>query len=366
MNNKVKSLQVGMFLILACCGMFIGLNDIILLRKSGNEVLIAMILGTIIGLIPVLMVLKIGSYYPDLNLYEKNKKLFGDKLGAVINVILLLFCMFVLTIVTRIIGLFVTGKYLQSTPYYIVGLLAIITNLIICLKGIEVIVRTSQITFFASLFFMIIIEVLLSKYVEIDNIMPIIINRKHIMGIIDGAIFHAFTCAFISTLFLCINKDKIVDKEKYNKTFIICYLVASLVLTLVMFFILSCFGYNISTLFRFPEYILLKKIEISNTGLHLENLLAFRWLFYMIALGNIVTYNIICIIKSFSNKEKLSNYIVIFICLLCLFISKMIFYNVPSSIRNIKLYYVPYVTLPIFILLTITYILCLFKKRESH
>ena len=202
--------------------------------------------------------------------------------------------------------------------------------------------------------------------VEIDNIMPIIINRKHIMRIIDGAIFHAFTCAFISTLFLCINKDKIVDKEKYNKTFIICYLVASLALTLVMFFILSCFGYNMSTLFRFPEYILLKKIEISNTGLHLENLLAFRWLFYMIALGNIVTYNIICIIKSFSSKEKLSNYIVIFICLLCLFISKMIFYNVPSAIRNIKLYYVPYVALPLFILLTITYILCLFKKRESH
>lgn len=366
MNNKIKSLQVGMFLILACCGTFLGLNDIILLRKSGNEVLIAMILGTILGLVPVLMVLKISSYHPELNIYKKNKKLFGDKLGAIINIIILLFCMLILTIVTRIIGLFVTGKYLQSTPYYIVGLLAVITNLIVCLKGIEVIVRTSQITFFLSIFFMIIIEILLSKYIEIDNLLPIIINKKHIIGIIDGAIFHAFTCSFISTLFLSINKDKIVDKEKYNKTFIICYLIGSLSLTLVMFFILSCFGYNMSTLFRFPEYILLKKIEISNTGLHLENLFAFRWLFYMIALGNIVTYNIICIIKSFVNKKKLTNYIVIFICIICLFISKIIFYNVPSSIKSIKLYYVSYIILPLFILLTITYILCLLKERKSY
>lgn len=365
MNNKVKSSQIGMFLILACCGLFLGLGDVILLRKSKNEVLIAMILGTIIGLIPILMMLKINSCYPKLNIYEKNLKLFGKKIGSIINIVLLLFSMYILTIVTRMIGLFVTGKYLQNTPYYIVGMLAIITNLIICFKGIEVIVRTSQITFFISLLFVILIEVLLVRYIQIDNIMPIILNKNHILGIFDGALYHMFSYSFLYIFFLSINKDKVIDKKAYNKTIIICYLIGSVALTLVMFFILSCFGYNLSTLFRFPEYLLLKKIEISNTGLHLENLLAFRWIFYMVALGNIVTYNIICITNSFKIEKKKANYVVIFLAILCLILSKLIFYNVSLAIKNVKIYYVPFFAFPIFILITITFFKCLFIKEKN-
>lgn len=364
MNNKIKSSQVGMFLVLACCGLFLGLGDVILLRKSKNEVLIAMILGTILGLIPILMMLKINSCYPKLNIYEKNIKLFGKKIGNIINIILLLFSMYILTIVTRIIGLFVTGKYLQNTPYYIIGMLAIITNLIICFKGIEVIVRTSQITFFISLIFVILIELLLVRYVQIDNILPIILNKNHILGIFDGALYHVFSFSFLFIFFLSINKDKIIDKEKYNKTIIIYYIIGSVALTLVMFFILSCFGYNLSTLFRFPEYLLLKKIEISNTGLHLENLLAFRWIFYMVALGNIITYNIICIVNTFKIKKRKTNYIVTFLTFLSLYLSKIIFYNVSFSIKNIKLNYVSLITLPIFIIVIIIFIKCLLTKEK--
>ena len=59
MNNKVSSVQIGMFFSLICLSMYIGLGDIILLRKAGNEVLIGMILGSIIGILPVIMYLKI-------------------------------------------------------------------------------------------------------------------------------------------------------------------------------------------------------------------------------------------------------------------------------------------------------------------
>ena len=75
MNNKVSSLQIGMLLALICCSLYLGIGDIILLRKSENEVLIAMFIGSILGLIPVLMYLKINSFLPKLNIYEKNIKL---------------------------------------------------------------------------------------------------------------------------------------------------------------------------------------------------------------------------------------------------------------------------------------------------
>ena len=62
MNNKVSSIQIGMFFSLICLSMYIGLSDIILLRKASNEVLIGMILGSIIGILPVIMYLKINDY----------------------------------------------------------------------------------------------------------------------------------------------------------------------------------------------------------------------------------------------------------------------------------------------------------------
>lgn len=73
MNNKVSKIQIGMFLVLIMCSLYLGLSDIILLRKSSNEVLISMIVGSLIGIIPVLMYLKINSHLKTLNIYEKKQ-----------------------------------------------------------------------------------------------------------------------------------------------------------------------------------------------------------------------------------------------------------------------------------------------------
>ena len=80
MNNKVSNIGMGMLLSLIMCGFFLGMSDIILLRKSSSEVLLSMIIGSIIGIIPILMYLKINDTYPSLNIYEKVIKLFGKKI----------------------------------------------------------------------------------------------------------------------------------------------------------------------------------------------------------------------------------------------------------------------------------------------
>ena len=72
MNNKVSSTQISMLLTLICLSMYIGLSDVILLRKANNGVLIGVIIGAIIGLIPILMYLKINNTHTNLNIFEKN------------------------------------------------------------------------------------------------------------------------------------------------------------------------------------------------------------------------------------------------------------------------------------------------------
>ncbi len=365
MNNKVSSVQIGMFFSLICLSMYIGLGDIILLRKAGNEVLIGMILGSIIGILPVIMYLKINDTYENLNIFEKTKKLFGKITGNIINLIIFLFYVFLFTVSIRTSVIFVTSKYLQNTPFLIVGLLILITALITCFKGIEVISRISQISFVISLILVIIIEALLFHYIEIDNILPIIINKKHVFGIIDSAIYNAFSSSLLSILLLTINKDKIIDKKKYNKMILIFYAISQLALVIVMFYVLSCFGYHMSTLFRYPEYILLKKIGISSSGLHIENLLAFRWLFYIIALSNISLYGIMTYLKGLSKSKKTYTILVLITSIVSLACANKSFGNIPHSISIIKNYYVPFIALPIFLIMILIFIKCIMVKKKK-
>lgn len=366
MNNKVSSTQISMLLTLICLSMYIGLSDVILLRKANNGVLIGIIIGAIIGLIPILMYLKINNTYTNLNIFEKNKKLFKKPIANIFNALIFLFYLFLFNVSIRASVIFVTSKYLQNTPFYFVGILILITVFIISLKGIEVISRISQISFIISLILVIIIEVLLFHYIEIDNILPIIINKKYVFKIIDAAIYEACSSALLSILLLTINKDKIIDKKRFNKTFLIFYLISQIALLVVMFYVVSCFGFNMATLFRYPEYILLKKIGITSSGLHIENLLAFRWLFYILALCYTSFFGINTYLKTFNISKKTNYILIILISILSLICANTLFGNIPHSIMIIKNYYVPFIAIPIFIILTIIFIKCLKEKKISN
>lgn len=364
MNKKISGIQIGMLLYLICCSFYLGLNDVILLQKSGKQVLISMIVGTIIGLIPVFMYLKINDTLPKLNIYEKNKKIFGNIFGNIINILIMLSYMILLIIAIRAIVIFVTSKYLQVTPYILVGILVILTCFIICSKGVEVIARVSQLSFWASLILMIFIEVFLFKYIEIENILPIF-TGNYVNSIIDGSIYYASSCGLLTILLLSISKSKIKNQKNYNKTIIIFYLLGSISLTIVMFFVVSCFGYKMGSLFRYPEYILLKKIGLLNSELHLENLLAFRWIFYMLGLAIISLYGVMCGIENFNKNLKIKNILSLISAAICMYAGKIIFGDIPNSITLINKYYISIFAVPTFILLSIIFIGCLIKKKKT-
>ncbi len=363
MNNKVSKTQVAMLMSLTLCSLYLGLSDIILLRKSGNQVLISMIVGTIIGIIPILMYLKINSRLENLNIYEKNKKIFGKLLGNIINILMLIIYIIMFVVALREICVFVTSKYLQATPFYFIAILVLITCFIISFKGLETISRVFQICFALSIIFMLIIEVSLLKYIEIDNILPIFTNG-YLSNIINGAIYHASSTSLLSMLFLTISKSQIKDSKTYNKTIITFYFITSIMLLVVMFFVISTFGYEMAKIFRYPEYILLKKIGVSNSELHLENLLAFRWVLYMLALSCVSLYGISCGIKNVVKNKNIGKIIIIILCLASMFIGKIAFGNIPHSIIIIKKYYVPFFALPMFVILLVIFIRIITFKQK--
>lgn len=365
MNKKVSSIQIGMFFLLFSCSLYLGLSDIILLKKSLNDVLIAMLIGSILGLIPIFMYLKVNDTYPKLDFYSKTKKMFGKYIGSIMNIIMFLIYIIMLVISIRAMVVFVTSKYLQTTPFYVISLLVIITLLIINSKKLETIARISQINFLITTILVIVIELFLLQYIEIDNIFPMLTNNTF-NHIVSGSIYYAGSVAMLCLLLLCIKKDEIKDSKKYNKAILIFYVISSLSLIIVMFFVLACFGYELATLFRYPEYIILKKITLSSTDLHMENLLAFRWIFYMFALGNISLLGITTGVNKMVKNNKLKMILPILISVIAVYLARNAFGNIPHSVMLVEKYYIPFLALPMFIILLLMFIKTLFVNKEKN
>ena len=364
MNKRVSNIQMGMLLSLTICGYFLGMSDIILLRTSKSEVLVAMLLGTIIGLVPLLMYLKINNTYQNLNIYEKVIKLFGKKLGFFINLFIIISYISVFCIAIRTIISFMTTKYLESTPYFVIGLLVVISCLIAVFKGLEAILRLARISYIITVIFAFFIETIIFGYVDIDNIIPIFASSSPVLNIINGSLYFAASTSLLSILLLSIKKDSIRNNKNYNKTIVIFYLSACFSLITVMFFIVACYGYKMASLFRYPEYVALKKIGFSSSELHLENLLAFRWVFYSLALSCVSLYGIESGIKVYSRKIKLNKILLIVIAIFSILISKWALGTVPSAIMIMKKYYALYAAAPMFTLLSLIFIRCLFVKNK--
>ena len=364
MNKKVSNIEMGMLLSLIICGYFLGMSDMILLRNAKSEVIVSMLIGTIIGLIPVMMYLKINNTYTNLNIYEKSLKLYGKKLGTFINFLMFISYISIFCIALRTIISFTVIKYLESTPYIVVGLLVGISCLIAVFKGLEPMLRLARISFIITVFFTIIIETSILGYVDINNLLPVLASKSYISNIIYGSLYFAATSSFLSVLLLSIKKDEVKNNKNFNKTIIIFYILGCLSLTLVMFFIVSCYGYKMSSLFRYPEYVALKKIGFSSSELHLENLLAFRWVFYSLALSCMSLYGIETGIKVYSNKINLNKILLISIAILSIIISRYALGTVPKAIMIMKKYYIPFAAVPMFTLLSFIYLRCLFVKNN--
>ena len=367
--DKIKSRQVALMYSLIFCSLYLGTIDIVILNESKQNVFISMILGNIIGIIPILLYLKINDYNTNLNIYQKNKYLFKKKLGNILNIIIILINFLLLSVVVRKTIVFLTSKYLYNTSFLFVGLLLSFVNIVICLKSIGTIIILNEIVFFIILVLTFIIQFSLLKFVDLNNIFPLFIKTSFFKSTIKPSIYYASCSSLLIFTLLTINKDKIKDKKNYNKSIIISYIVSSILLLIVMFFVISCLGYKMAYIFRYPEYILLKKISINNSELHLENILGIRWLLYKFSLCNICLYNIL---KGIKNIFKItSSKIIIIISIIISMFSILIAYyffgnTVTKVIINSEKYYLFFITIPIMLILIIVLVKSKIKNQIKN
>ena len=209
--------------------LFNGIAISYLFKISGSSTFIVGLIGTIVGIIFLL-------------LFKNN-----NKLSKLLSSFIITFI--VLTILINMGH----SLYLKNTPIWVLTIIPCVCMLIISNSKTSALIKVSHILFIYSLF-LFILEILgLYSSIELSNLLPL--SDLNIKSIIWGFLVFAITS---TTPIITLND--LSDK----KSIIINYLISSLTINIIAFFAITVLGQKEVLLFRFPETVVLKRIEFLN------------------------------------------------------------------------------------------------------
>ncbi len=332
MKNKISMLQLTSINIFIIISSFFGIGIYNVYNAAKVDAWISIIFTTILSFLVLFIVIYIVNYKKDLTIGEKIKYLYGKKLGTFLNIILMLFV--VSTAISLIFNLthFIITQFLSETTVIAIELIFSLAIIYINIKGIETISRTSLILLFFSLIFLLFSMIGLLPNIEFNNFQPIL--EYGFKRPLNGGI-RVFLLNFVPLfLILIVPKNQIKNNDKYNKYTFLAYMVGCLIIFLITAITLGSLGIHLTKIYQYPEYIVLKRIEIFNFIDRIENLISMQWIFGLFIVISFCVYNINNLIKP-NNKSKLLP-IIIFIIITTT--TNLIFKNI--TIFNYYTYYI--------------------------
>ncbi|MBQ9011028.1 MAG: GerAB/ArcD/ProY family transporter, partial [Bacilli bacterium] len=261
---------------------------------------------------------------------QLNRNLF-KKTGTILNIVIIIGVFLLVLIAFLNLTFFINSLILFKTKNIYIAICFIIPLIYGLYKGINAISKTSLILFYFAIISMITIFLGIYNNIEIENIKPILqaSNSSLIYGSILIVAYNILPLAIL----LIIPKNKIENYKTKNT--IIFYFLASLSLVIAAFITVSVLGVDLSLLYDYPEFHILKKVKVGDFADRLENILAMQWivgLFFLIIIG--IYFITSFFITTFNLKEKTNKRISTFICLIIMFISELSL-NLNESVKTI-------------------------------
>jgi len=231
------------------------------------------------------------------------------------------------------------------------------------IKGIETICRTSQILFICSIILFLTGFICLIYYIDINNFKPLFqISFNNILSSTYNVILFSSCPIFLLSV---IPHDIVIKKELYNRSIMFGYILGLLTVLLTLSATVGILG-NITTLFKFPEYIALKNIEYFNFLERIENIISMQWIFDAFIFLTVTIYFLKKYISSTFHikNKKTNNMIVIIFSIILLLLSNILFIN-SLNVRNIIINNYSIIMLICFIFIpTIIYLKLKVKKTQ--
>ena len=283
--NTIDSLQFGiaMYFIMRCFSLGIAIDSYI--HIGGVDGYLSPIIGTLIGFLPLMIFIKLFNYKPNLNIFEKINFTF-KKTGNIINCLLCVLVFFMVIISYWNLLNFITSQYLYRTSSMFISIIFGISIAYASIKNVNVILRVSNILFYISILTFIICIIGMIGNIKFNNLFPFLeygLNKP----LISGLAHVSYTVAPLFIL-LMIPKNKISNNKNISKYIILFYLLADITKFLVIFIVISTFGIDLSKLYEFPDFMVLRRMSTNGFFQRFESILATQWIFdifIMITLG---------------------------------------------------------------------------------
>lgn len=345
MNTKIGNIEYSSILFFISETMFLGVGLSEILNMSKNDAIISGIIGIILSFIFLYIIVKFNDYRKDLNIFNKLENLFGKVLGNIINIFLVILSSLYFSYILWSQNIYVQNKYLEETPAWLTTLFFLIPVLLLVKKDIKTISKVSIAVFFVS-----IIEILFSysnlfSKIDLNNYLPIL-NTKYSSILISS--FKYASYSITPVIFLLVTpKNKINNHIKLNKYLYLFNLISGIKFLLTISFLIGIFGIDLSRLFYYPEYSLMKKINTLNFIQNVQNILTVNSI-YNILISEVLSLFFIKTYFEYKNINKIILYIII---LILSFISINLFSNSTIGYNFVKNYFIFIYTIPIFIII---------------
>ncbi len=357
-KDNLTSVQFSCLIFFPILSLLSGMGMTNIIKGTGVDSYITVLIAYFLGVFLLLLFFYIFNYKKELNIIEKIKFLFGDRLGTIINYLINISIFIIGVVLIYNIGNFAISQFLSETPLFIFmvlfGLL-IIYNVSI---GIENISRVAFIFFIIICGLTIISTAGILPNFDSNNLKPFLENG--IKEPLKNGIILNFTNTIPIFTLLIVAKDKIVDSKKVNKRLFIFFTISYLFAFLAILLTMGSLGIYLSKLYQYPEYTVLKKISLFNFIDRIENFIYIKWILNSAISLSLVVYYISCSIKK-TSKKLLPTIIMGLIIGVSLYLFKdnTIFYN-------FSFYLFPYIGLFLFLIYMIIGINIFIRKRIEN
>lgn len=258
--KKITNLEYQCLTYLLAFPLFMGIGISKMIRDVGSDVWISMIIGTILGLFIIFLFKKLPN--------KSNKYC-----SLIINTIFLL-------LGTLIFNKLVGSIYLSKTPNLIIMIPGYALLIYTVYKGKEALFKTSSILIIVFMLLFLIAALVLIPSINIDYFLPIKTNSfsKIILSGVDMALLSTTPLVLLPNV-----------KEKLNYK---NYLLASVTIYIIIICTLGNLGVDIAKIYRYPEYMVFKKISLLKSIENIENILFMIWIITIYNITSLASINI--------------------------------------------------------------------------
>ena len=326
---------------------FLGIGTSLVITIGTRDAWIGAILGIIFGLILVLGIKHIQKYKNNATIYDILKEM--KFVGIIVKLFMILFSIFLIIQSLVILQTYTSSFFLLRTPFCLIELVVLGTVIYIVSKGLSTAFKMFELLIVISMLIFLFSFFNLVPYIEIDNFLPLFSSSS--TSIFKTALLFASLSATPTILMIQLNDN--------GKHLMWGYLISTITILLILVTCLGVFGYKLANVFRYPEYLVLKKISLFNFIEKAENILSINWVIDLFAVLILATN---FLKSSFANKHGKYVYGLI---LIMVFIISSSFLGTSYSFDTIIYYYSPYILLGFYFCIVIP-LLIYFKTRKKH